>query len=89
MIAGVAPQGHAPWLSMLLNHTLIDLNDGQCPLPWLAPSLTQPEGTISWTLSGNVYMIKHNNTLLICPGAAINGTPQPYVIGAGEVTSPL
>ena len=89
VIADIPPQGHAPWLSRLLHHTPIDPADGRCPLPWLTPSLTQAEGIVSWTSSGNVHSIRHNTTLSFCPGAIFNGTPQPYVIGAGEVTTPL
>jgi hypothetical protein len=36
-----------------------------------------------------VRSIKHNKTLSFCPGAIIDGIPHPYVVGAGEVTSPL
>ena len=89
MIADNPPQGHTPWLSWMLLHTPNDPTDGHRQLPWLTPSLTQAEGTISWTSSGNMRSIRHNNTLSFCPGAIINGKPQPYVVGAGEVTSPL
>jgi hypothetical protein len=33
--------------------------------------------------------LHHNKTLSFCPGAIINGIPQSFVVGAGEVTSPL
>ena len=89
MIADIPPKGHAPWLSRLLHHNPIDPTDGHRPLPWLVPSLTRTEGIISWTSSGNVRSIRHNTTLSFCPGAIINGTPQPYVVGAEEVTTPL
>ena len=83
------PQGHAPWLSKLLLHTPDDPAEGHRPLPWLTPSLTQAEGTLSWTSSYNVRSIRHNKPLSFCPGAIIDGIPQPYVVGAREVTSPL
>jgi len=89
VIEGIAPQGHAPWLSMMLHHTPIDPADGHHPLPWLTPSLTHTEGTISWTALGNVRLKRHNITPSFCQGANINGTPQPYVIGAGDVAYPL
>jgi len=33
--------------------------------------------------------LRHNKTFAFCPGAIIDGIPQPFVRGAGEVTSPL
>ncbi len=44
---------------------------------------------MSWSSSGNVRSIRHNTALSLCPGAIINGKPEPYSVGAGEVTSPL
>ena len=89
VIADIPPQGHAPWLYKLMHHTPIDPADGQRSLPWLNPSLTRPEGIVSWTSSGNVRSKRQNTTLSFCSEAVINGTPQPYVVGAGEVTTPL
>jgi hypothetical protein len=89
VIADVASQGHEPWLRRLLLHTTDDLSDGHHPLLWLTPSLTREDGTISWSSSGNVRTLRHNNTLSFCPGASIYGIPQPFVVGVGEVTSPL
>ena len=89
VIANIPHQGHAPWLSRLLHHTPIDPVDGHRPLPWMTPSLTHAEGIASWTSSGNVSSIRHNTTLSFCPGAIINATSQPYVVGAGEMTTPL
>ncbi len=40
-------------------------------------------------LSGNVHTIRHNMTRSFCPGAIIDGTPQPFVVSAGDITSPL
>ncbi len=54
VIADVPPQGHAPWLPKRIRYLHIDHSEGHRPLPWLTPSLTQAEGTISWTSSGNV-----------------------------------
>jgi hypothetical protein len=34
-------------------------------------------------------MFRHNKTLSFCPVGIIDGMPQPYVVGAREVTSPL
>jgi hypothetical protein len=31
----------------------------------------------------------HNTTLSFCPGAVLERKPQPFVVGSGEVTSPL
>jgi len=89
VVAGRTPQGHAPWLAALLAHSPYDQEDGLRPLPWLTPSLTTEGGTIAWTSSGNKRSINHNTSLSFCPGAVLNGTPQPYLVGAGEVTSPL
>ena len=89
VIADVQPLGHAPWLSRWLLHTPDDPTDGHRPLPWLTPSPTRAKDTISWSSSGHVRTIKHNITLSFCPGAIIDGIPQPFVVGAGEVTSPL
>jgi len=36
-----------------------------------------------------VRSIRRNKTLSFCPGAIIDGIPRPYVVGVGEVTSPL
>ena len=83
------PQGHAPWFSTLIAHSPFDPADGHRPLPWLTPSLTVEGGIIAWTSTGNKRSIGHNTSLSFCPGAVLNGTPQPYVVGAGEVTSPL
>ncbi len=47
------------------------------------------EGTIYWSSSANVSSIRHSKTLSFCPGAIIEGKPQPFVVGAGEITSPL
>jgi hypothetical protein len=89
VIAGRVPQRHAPWLSALIAHSPFDPADGRRPLPWLTPSLTVEGGTIAWTSTGNKRSIGHNTSLSFCPGAILNGKPQPYVVGAGEVTSPL
>ena len=89
VIAYVPPQGHAPWLSRLLANSPVDTADGFRLLPWLTPSLANEGGTIAWVSSGNMRSIKHNGTLSFCPGAIINGQPQPFVVSAGEVTSPL
>ena len=47
VIADIPPQGHALWLSRLLHHTPIGPADGHRPLPWLTPSLTKAESTLS------------------------------------------
>jgi hypothetical protein len=88
VIAGVSAQGRAPWLSWLLSHTPIDQADGHRPLPWLTPSLTREAGTLTWTSSGNERSVHHNTSLSFCHRAILNGKPQPYVVGAGEVTIP-
>ncbi len=88
-IAGRVPQGHAPWLSTLIAHSPFDPADGRRPLPWLTPSLTVEGVIIAWTSTGNTRSIGHNASLSFCQGAVFNGKPQPYVVGAGEVTSPL
>jgi hypothetical protein len=88
-IAVVPPQGPQPWLSRLLLHTPNNPADEHRPIPWLTPSLTRAEDTISWSSSGNLRSIGHNKTLSFCPGAIIDGILQPFVVGDGEVTSPL
>ena len=89
MIADVPAQGHDPWLSRLLSYAPIYYADGHRLLPWLTPSLTCEEGTIAWTSSGNVRSIDHNTSISFCPGAILDGRPQPYMVWAGEVNSPL
>ena len=89
VIANVPPQGHAPWLARLLQHSPIDTADSFRPLPWLTPSLAIEGENIAWVSSGNMRSIKHNGTMSFCPGAIINGQPQPFVVAAGEVNSPL
>ncbi len=89
MIADVPPQGHASWLARLLQHSPTDTADGFRPLPWLTPSLVIEGESVAWVSSCNMLSIMHNGTLLFCPGAIINGQPQPFVATAGEVTSPL
>ena len=88
VIADIPPEGHAPLHSKPLCHTPIDPADNHSPLPRLTP-LIHAEGILSCISSGNVRSIRHNTTLSFCPGVIIYGTPQPYVVGAGEVTSPL
>ena len=44
---------------------------------------------IAWTSTGNRRSIGHNASLSFCPGAVIHGALQPYLVGAGEGTSPL
>ena len=45
---------------------------------------------MTWTSSGNnTRSIKANKTLAFCPGASSDGIPQPYVIGAGAINSPV
>jgi hypothetical protein len=65
---GYPALGPCSWLSILLHHTPMDPTDGHRPLPWLTPSLTQAEGTLSWTSSGNMRSIRHNKTPLVLPG---------------------
>jgi hypothetical protein len=89
VIADVTPQGHAIWDRRLMLHTTDDLSYGLRPLPWLTPSLSHAEGIISWFSSGNVHSIRHNKTVSFCPGGIIDGILQPFVVGAGEITSPL
>jgi hypothetical protein len=89
VIADVPHQGHAPLLARLLQHSPIDTADGFRPLPWLTPSLANEGENVAWVSSGNMRSIKHNGTLSFCPGAIINGQPQPFVVAAGEVTSQL
>jgi hypothetical protein len=66
-----------------------DPAEGYMPLPWLAPSFTSAGGTITWSSPGNARAIGHNKTLSFCPGAIIAGTPQPFVVSAGDINSPL
>jgi len=89
VITDVTPQGHGPWIRRLLLQTTDDLSDGHRPLPWLTPSLTRADITITWSSSGNVRTLSRNKTLSFCPGSIIDGIPQSFVVGAGEVTSPL
>ncbi len=89
VIADVAPQRYAPWLCRLLIQSLEDAADGSRPLPWLTPTITHEDNTVDWISSGNKRSIMHNKTLSFCPGAMLDGKPQPFVVGAGEVTSPL
>ena len=89
VIADVTPQGHAPWLSRLLKQSPNDAADGHRPPPWLTPSLVKEGGEIAWTSSGNLRSIQHNKTLSFCPGAIIDGKPQPFVVVTGEVTYTL
>jgi hypothetical protein len=89
VIAEVTPQDHAPWLRLLLLHSADYSADGFMSLPWLAPSFTSVEDTVSWSSSVDVHAIRHNKTLSFCPGAIIAGTPQLFVVSAGDITSPL
>ena len=89
VIAGRPPQGYAPWLQSLLAHSPDDREDGLRPLPWLTPSLTHEGGSIIWNSTGNFRSVGHNTSLSFCPGAVLQGAPQPYLVGAGEGASPL
>lgn len=89
VIADVTPQGHAPWLARLIKQSPVDTADGYRPLPWLTPSLVKGDDDLAWTSSGNLRSIKRNTTLSFCPGAVIDGQPQPFIVVAGEVTSSL
>jgi hypothetical protein len=52
------------------------------PLPWLTPTLV-PEGhTLTWTPVGSVRTLRPNKSLSFCPGAIIDGEPQPFVLGS-------
>ena len=83
VIADVTPQGHAPWLRRLLSSVKEDPNEGARPLPWLTPSLI-PEGiTLTWLFVGNTKTTRPNKNLSFCPGAIIDGVPQPFVVGSG------
>jgi hypothetical protein len=80
ILAGIPPQGHAPWLHAHINKAPVDNNNGTCDLPWLTPSRT-PEGkSISWTSSTNGLAVAANETLSFCPGSILNGEVQPFLV---------
>jgi hypothetical protein len=54
-----------------------------------SPSLTHQDNTVALSSAGNLRSLRHNKTLSFCPGAILDGKPQLFVVGAGEVTSPL
>ncbi len=49
----------------------------------------ESDTTLTWTSSGNTRSITTNKTLAFCPGAIIDGIPQPYIIGTGAIDSPV
>jgi hypothetical protein len=83
-----APQGYAPWLLRLLTKVDEDAEEGARPLPWLTPALIAEGASLSWTSSGNTRTIKGNTNISLCPGAIIDGIPQPFVVGPGTGNSP-
>jgi hypothetical protein len=83
-----APQGYAPWLLRLLTKVDEDAEEGTRPLRWLTPALIDEGASLSWTSSGNLRTIRGNKTISFCPGAIIDGTPQPFVVGPGTGNSP-
>jgi hypothetical protein len=89
VIADILPQGHSLSLARLLQQSPNDTANGHRPLPWLTPSLVREGGNIVLICSGNVRFVKHNNIISFCPGALIDGNPRPFVMAAGEVTSPM
>ncbi len=84
MVADVTPQGHAPWLRRLLLQSTEDDAEGALPLPWLPPTLTHEDITVPWFSSGSQRSIRHNRTLSFCPGAILDGKPQPFVASSGQ-----
>ena len=44
---------------------------------------------MTWISSGNTRSIKTNKVLAFCPGAIIDGVPQPCVVGTGANNSPV
>jgi hypothetical protein len=83
VIAEVTPQGHAPWMRRLLSSAKEDNNEGARPLPWLTPSLIQEGSTLTWISYGNTMTLRPNKNLSFCPGAIIDGVPQPFVLSSG------
>jgi hypothetical protein len=81
--------GHAPWLRRVLLSFKEDATEGARPLPWITPSLVEDGATLTWTSSGNTRTLKPNKTLAFCPGAVIDGIPQPFVVGTGAINSPV
>jgi hypothetical protein len=73
--------GHAPWLQRLLATIKEDTSEGARHLPWLTPQLGTTVVPIEWSSNGNALKLLPNKNLSFCPGAIINGAPQPFVVG--------
>ena len=82
-IADVTPQDHTPWMRRLLSSAKEDPNKGARPLPWLTPSLILEGSTLTWLSAGNIRTPRPNKNVSFCPGAIIDGEPQPFVVGSG------
>jgi hypothetical protein len=83
VIADVTPQGHAPSLRRLLSSAKEDPNEGARILPWLTPSLIPEGSTLTWLSAGTTRTPRPNKNLSFCPGAIIDGKPQPFGVGSG------
>ena len=83
VIADIAPQGHPPWMRRLLSNVKEDPAEGARPLPWLTPTFFLDGLTMTLRSAGNTKTLGPNKNLSFCPGAIIDGEPQPFVVGSG------
>jgi len=85
VIADIAPQIHAPMLRLLLSTMKEDPAEGTRPLPWLSLTLVLEGHTLTWTSAKNVRTLCPTKYLSLCPGAIVNGEPQPFVVESGAM----
>jgi hypothetical protein len=78
-----------PWFKRLLTKIYEDAAKGAMPRSWITPTLIKKGETISSTSSRKPMTLRRKKNLSFCPGAIIDGTPHPFVVGAGTVNSPV
>ena len=67
-----------------------DPAEGARPLPVLTPKLIPYRLTLTWLSAGNTRtLMSPNKKLFFCPGAIIEGEPQPFVVGSGTMHTHL
>ena len=92
-IAGIPPQGHAPWLAPLVaaleRRVPGDSYETARSLPWLTPSLTERVDVITYKSANNTLTVQTNRSLSFCPGSVLDGVVQPYMVGAMAPNSGL